>query len=571
VAAQIRLSGIVADYWQYVRTSQPELAARVGTVVTRLPDPTQDGEKKDAQFARATLAALDEVLVDALTEDAYVTWFSLRWEMEALAGWSAFHWTRLTDLSPGNSVFDRSIGILRAHVINDSERAERYVNLVAAVANLAHALRVEYAERAQRDIRLSQRAAERASAHVRNLIAPAESSPFRLPDALLAIPDTTLRSWLARSVTDVIVQRVNPALDSLATLLEQEHDRASDSLSISRFPGGAQHYATLLRYKTTLDVTPADAHAIGLREVARIAAIAAEARRRAGLPVNRDSLRAVLRRDSMFVLDERRSVGERAAIVFEHAVKDLDSLFGRLPAMGLSIAALPIESEMSAPVAVYDGPSATRPSARYLLNIAQLETRSALLVPGLVIGDLMPGLHLQQGTQFENAALPSFRRLAHHDGFVRGWQTYVLAAADSLSTTLAPWERFSLRMRELAAACGLVVDTGINALGWTRTDALAFLRAYLPDDDADLEREFIDPATESPGTLPSATLGARELHGLGRWAMRELGDRFQLAEFHREVLRVGSVPLPVLGSHLERWIWEKNNAAAAPPPGGGGR
>ena len=126
--------------------------------------------------------------------------------------------------------------------------------------------------------------------------------------------------------------------------------------------------------------------------------------------------------------------------------------------------------------------------------------------------------------------------------------------------TLAPWQRFGVRLHELSAACGLVVDTGINALGWTREQALEFLRAYLPDDDAVLQREYIDVASESPGTLAAAALGARELRGLRRWAMRELGDRFSLAAFHREVLRVGSVPLPVLGSHLERWIWEQKTA-----------
>jgi uncharacterized protein (DUF885 family) len=177
----------------------------------------------------------------------------------------------------------------------------------------------------------------------------------------------------------------------------------------------------------------------------------------------------------------------------------------------------------------------------------------------------MPGLHRQQGSQFENTALPAFRRLGHHDGFVRGWQLYALEVADSLSAgRLAPWQRYSLRLRALAAACGLVVDTGINALGWTRADALSFLRTYLPDDDGALTRDFIVAAMESPGALSAPTLGARELTGLRRWVSAELGARYDLAAFHREVLRVGSVPLPVLGAHLERWIWEQNNPPAPP-------
>ena len=559
-----RLDGVEEDYWRFLQVSRPEVTARVSAVVTHLPDPTQYREKSDAQFARAALAALDEILVDALPEDSYVTWQSLRWEMDAMAGWPAFHWTRLGDLSPGSSVFDRTIGILKTRSIRDPVAAQRFVDLVASVADVARVLRVEFTERARRDIRQSRPVAARAIAHVRGLIARPESSPFGFPREFQASPDTAWQSQYVRAIANVIAQRVNPELDSLARLLERERDRASDTLGLSSLPGGAAHYATLLRYRTTLDVTPVDAHAIGLREVARIAAWAAAARREAGLPVDRDSLRTVLKKDSVFQVDERSSVPERAAQVFERMVRDLEPFFHPMPAITLSIGVMSFGPAASSPVAVYEWPTSERPSARYLLDLAQLEARSALVLPGLIAGDLMPGLHFQQGIQIENTQLPRFRRLANHDGFVKGWQSYVLGVADSLSSTLTPWERFGLRVRELADACGLVIDTGINALGWTRADALAFLRSYLPDDDDVLEREFILQAAESPGTLSAALLGARELRGMQRWARRELGDRFTLTAFHGEVLRVGSVPLPVLGSHLERWIWEQNHAPAVP-------
>jgi uncharacterized protein (DUF885 family) len=250
--------------------------------------------------------------------------------------------------------------------------------------------------------------------------------------------------------------------------------------------------------------------------------------------------------------------------LFEAAVKDLDSLFGPIPIMALSIGEMPEVSEAS-PLAVYDLPNMNRESARYLLNIEELRSRSAFVLPGLVASDLMPGLHLQQGTQLQNPQLPAFRRLARHEGFAKGWGMYAIDIADSLSTQLGARERFSLRMQELSSACALVVDTGINALGWSRAQALAFLRTYLADDDDDLEREFIFPAAERPGELSAATLGAREIRGLRLWAMRELGSRFSLRDFHAELLRVGSVPLPVLGAHLERWIWELNHPTPPAP------
>ena len=561
--AVISLDGIVDDYSRFLLTSRPELSARGSNFITALPDPTLDRSKRDAQFARAALLGLDDIEVDALTQDDYVTWLSMRWEMEALSGWTAFHWTRLSDFAPGHSLLDKSLTILQSQGLTDSFAIERRRGLVAGVATLARQLRDEYAERAQRDIHLPRPIAARAASHVRAFMAPALTSPFLIPVDSQSI-DSAPQAQRITEFTDVITKEVNPALDTLATFLEEEAERASDSLGLARLAGGAEHYAALLRYHSTIEITPEAAHAIGLREVTRIAAKAAAARGAARLPVNRDSLRAVLARDSSYASDDRSSIPARTAQLFEAAVKDLDSLFGPIPIMALSIGEI-IEVSDASPLAVYDLPNMNRVSARYRLNIEELASRSAFVLPGLVASDLMPGLHLQQGTQLQNTRLPAFRRLARHEGFVKGWGIYAMDTADSLSTQLGALERFSLRMQELSSACALVVDTGINALGWSRAQALAFLRAYLPDDDEDLERDFIFPVAERPGELSAGTLGAREIRGLRQWAMRELGSRFTLRDFHAEVLRVGSVPLPVLGAHLERWIWELNHPTPPAP------
>lgn len=564
IAAQ-EVEGVAQDYWRFLQFSQPLLGAQAGNAITTLPDPTQDRSKRDAQFARAAVASLDEVNVNALSEDAYVTWLSLRWEMEAMSGWAAFHWTDVFDFSPGSSTLDRAATILSLQRITDLGTAQRFTGLLDKVADLARALRLEYSERARRGIRLSRPVADRAIAHLRRQIAPPAGSPFGLPRDFTASTDSAWHTQVMRTVDALITHRVNPSLDSLARYLEQERDLGSDIIGHLRLPGGPMHYAALLRHRSTIDVTPEDAHAIGLREVARIASLVAAARRGAGLPIDRDSLRAVLKRDSVPLFDERGSLSERMAQLFENAVKEMEPVFRPVPSTGLSIGILNNASSES-PVAVYEAATFRNTDALYLLNVGEVVSRSAVYLPTMVFRDLMPGHHLQQGSQLENPTLPLFRRLGSHEGFVTGWEIYALDVADSVSSSLTPSQRFGARIRELAVACGLVVDTGINALGWSPADAMTFLRAYLPDDDEDLNREFVLMSAESPGSLAAAALGARELRGLRRWAMRELGAGFSLPAFHREVLRVGSIPLPVLGTHLERWIWELKQPAP-PPPG----
>jgi uncharacterized protein (DUF885 family) len=564
VAAVVRLQGIGDNYWRYLQASKPEIPSLAGVRVSRFPSPNQEKVRRDGRFARSGLTALDEVFVDALPQDGYVTWQAMRWEMEAMAGWPAFHWTHLSDLSPGRSAFDRVLEVIALQRITDVGAGQRFLGLINSIPQVALDLRDEFAERASRDVRLPRIAMDRAVAHVRSLIAPASASPFGLPPDFVVSPESAWRWQLSLDVPKAITERVNPALDSLLSWLEGARAQSPDEFGMARLPGGDAHYAALLRYHSTIDLSPVEAHAVGLREVSRMAGLAAAARRDAGLPVSRDSLRALLASDSQFVVRDAGTIPELAAAIHDALTTEFDTLFPPPTVTKLSIGILP-EAESSSALTRYKPPNVVEPDALYLIHPTKLASRSLMALPGLIAGDLMPGLHHQRATQLENVVLPLHRRFSFHAGFVHGWQLYALHVTDSLSRALTPAQRFGIRLRELAAACGLVVDTGINSLGWTREDALAFLRAYLPLDDADLDQEFILEAIESPGTLGAGTLGARELRGLRQWVERELGPRFRLAAFHAELLRVGSLPLPVLGSHLERWIWEQTRPAPEVP------
>lgn len=567
--ALTRLQALLDDHFTSLQVTRPAIAAWAGTPIAALPDASLGAAKDEAQFGRAVLTALDRIDVQALEEDDYVSWLTLRWDMAALSGWPAFFQTRLTDVAPGASPMHTASRVLRGQRVADSVGARRFRALVDGVPRMVGAVHEALAERASRGIRIAAFLLPRAVEHVRSFIAPPAASPFGVP-APGAPADSPWAAALERAVAEAITTRVNPALDSLARFLEGDYwSKAPAAAGLSQYPGGLAHYRALLRFHTTLDITPEDAHAIGLVEVSRLAARAGAARAEAELPADRDSLRELLRRDARFTAGDSDSaaamwVNATAGRLYQEAARQLDSLFRPGPASPLAISAMSPEEARGGPLSLYDPPSVPDQVARYRLNVTRWRHRSLLELPALVFEDLMPGLHHQQATQREDGLLPSSRRVAWHGGFVRGWQVYALALADSLGG-LGPASRFGARLRELSHACGLVVDTGINALGWTREQALAFLRAYLPADDAELEGDYIVVAAERPGELAAATLGARELHGMRRWAEEELGTAFDLAALHHEILRVGSVPLPVLGAHLERWLWEEQQRLRAPP------
>src|SRR5688572_14193517 len=151
LTAQLRLDEVVEDHWRFLEASRPDLVARADVTVTRLPDTTLEQAKWDAQVSRNGLAALDEVVIDALAQDSYVTWLALRWDLDQMASRVAYHWTDFSDLTPGRSVFDKSIEILKAQRIEGVHDARRFVSLLTSVSVLAKNLRVEYEERTRRN------------------------------------------------------------------------------------------------------------------------------------------------------------------------------------------------------------------------------------------------------------------------------------------------------------------------------------------------------------------------------------------------------------------------------------
>ena len=135
--AELRLEQVIEEHWQFLERSRPELLARADVTVYYLPNPTLEKAKWDAQVSRAGLAALDEVVIDALKQDSYISWLLLEWELAAMGGRVAFHWTNLSDLSPGRSVFDKSIEILKAQRFVDIHDAGRFVTLLTSVSTVA--------------------------------------------------------------------------------------------------------------------------------------------------------------------------------------------------------------------------------------------------------------------------------------------------------------------------------------------------------------------------------------------------------------------------------------------------
>ncbi|HSA54526.1 MAG TPA: DUF885 domain-containing protein [Gemmatimonadaceae bacterium] len=558
--ARTHLSAILMDHWAYVHQEWPTVGAWAGVRPERLPTASWEGAKARGHFARAALRALDGVRYEALPETEYLSWSTLLWDMEMLSRLAGYFSTDFSDLAPRRSPLGVTVDLLAGLPLTGEADAQRYLELVHAIPLLTDSLRAGLVLRRERGVILSRALVPRAARFARSLLKPAMESPFSPSATRLAALDTAVSARFVAALTEAIEQLVNPALARLADHLEGEYQATAPALlGLGQYPGGLPHYVALLEFETTLDITPEDAHRIGLQEVLRLDTLVAQARAAAGAPVARDALLAWLRgtlAGSPHATMVPESLPSWIAARRDAAAATLLPALADPPRSVVEIDSVGAQSAEWEGLARYTPPSVALPIALYRINPERIRAGAWYPIAGHVLQDLIPGRHLQAARQRENGALPAFRRVAHHGGFVEGWSVYALELADSVGS-LTPAERLGARLVALRAACGLVVDTGINYFGWSAERALDFLRQHLPGDDAALMRELVIPVAEEPASLTAAALGARELRALRHWAGQELGERFDPRAFHEAVLSAGSLPLPVLGAHIEWWIHEQ--------------
>lgn len=346
-------------------------------------------------------------------------------------------------------------------------------------------------------------------------------------------------------------EAVRPGLKTFRAVLVDEILPASRSTpGLIGLPGGAACYAAAITHHTGLPLAPQDIHRIGLDEVARIrgemTALAAEMGHG-----DVDAALAALAADPAQRIHTRAGLLARARMLIERARPALSRAFGRLPTTEVKVLALP---RAVAPSAMYSpgSPDGERP-ALLVLDVHRIDSWRLYEMPALVFHEAIPGHHLQMRLAHENHDLPA---ALHHLGstaFSEGWALYAEGLAGELGLYHDPAERMGARVSEIWRAARLVVDTGLHHLGWSRQQAIDYLRAQTGK-DADVVAAEIDRYIVNPGQALAYTLGRLEISRLRAEAEAALGPRFDLRAWHDRLLGDGALPLPVLRRVMAAWV-----------------
>jgi uncharacterized protein (DUF885 family) len=388
------------------------------------------------------------------------------------------------------------------------------------------------------------------------LAQPIEESPYygpatRFPESFTAEQRTDHGARLRAMVANDIY----PALRRLRTFLNDEYLPVSrTSVGLSQMRGGEALYRQMVQSTTTLDMAPDDIHQLGLNEVARIRTAMEQVRNEVGFQGNLQEFFNHLRTDPRFKESSRESLTERYYAVGRQVDQVIGRYFSTIPRAALQIRPYEEYRERFEAGGSYEQgtPDGSRPGTFYF-NAYDLPSRTTPGITTLYLHEGAPGHHFQIMLAQENEALPPFMRFGGNTAYVEGWALYAETLGYEMGLFNDPYQRFGTLSDEMLRAMRLVVDTGIHTRGWTRDQAIDYMMA-----NSDMGRTDATAEVERYIAIPTQALaykiGALTIQRLRREAEAVLGDRFDIREFHAQVLMTGALPLPILEQRIDRWV-----------------
>lgn len=381
-------------------------------------------------------------------------------------------------------------------------------------------------------------------------------SPFKeLPEQLTEHQRDSVLTAAKRVVEGV----VTPSFKRIKEFFETEYlPKTRTAIGVSAMPNGAEFYQNRINYYTTSEqYTADDIHQIGLKEVARIKAEMMEIIKEVEFDGDFEAFLEFLRTDPQFYASSAKELLMIARDMSKRADEQLAKFFKTLPRAPYGVAPVP---DAIAPkytggryIPTYVG--STNPGY-YWVNTYDLPSRPLYVLPALTVHEAVPGHHLQMSLNMElGDSIPQFRKNTYLSAYGEGWGLYSEYLAAEMGMYTTAYERFGQLTYEMWRACRLVVDTGIHAKGWSRDQVVEFMAGNTALSLHEVNTET-DRYISWPGQALSYKIGELKIRELRQKAEEQLGEDFDIREFHEVILEQGTVTLAILEERIDNYIQE---------------
>ncbi|PYK24638.1 MAG: DUF885 domain-containing protein [Verrucomicrobia bacterium] len=365
---------------------------------------------------------------------------------------------------------------------------------------------------------------------------------------------------LTEEITKAVNDDVFPAYKKFAEFLRTEYDpKGRNKLSIESLPDGKRRYAEAVKMMTTLNITPAEVHELGLKEVKRITA---EMTKLAQAQGQKDlaSFRTAINSDPKWKPQSEQQIVDVFAKYIHQMEPKLPELFGLLPKAPVTVEPIPDFAKAESTHYVQGTPDGKRPG-RVVVAVADPTKRTLITDEAVAYHEGVPGHHMQISIAQTLQDLPKFRLHGFYSAYAEGWALYAEELGKEIGFYQNPVSDYGRLNSELFRAVRLVVDTSIHEKNWTRQQVIDYMHANDLNDA--LAQTEADRYIAWPGQALAYKMGQLTIRKLRDEAKAQLGPKFDIKAFHDEVINGGAMPLDLLQERLERWMKGQKTTTAS--------
>jgi uncharacterized protein (DUF885 family) len=381
-----------------------------------------------------------------------------------------------------------------------------------------------------------------------------EASPFaqpfaKFPDAIPAAEQTRLREQGIAAIRDSVL----PSYVKFTTFVREEYaPKGRTDPGVWSLPNGPERYAFRVKESTTTDLTPEEIHQIGLAQVKEIEARMLQVVNQLGFK-DLKSFSASLPGNPKVHVHTRKEILDLYQKYVDQMYLKLPTMFGRLPKAKLDI--LPIEEfrEKEASTSYTQGAQDGSRPAHIMVNTSNFEKGTTLDIETTTYHEGVPGHHMQIAIAQELPQLPPFRQNENYTAYTEGWALYSERLGKEVGFFQDPYSYYGHLQDDMLRAIRLVVDTGFHYKHWTRQQVVDFFHDHSAIDEAEVQSET-DRYMAWPAQALGYKIGQLEILKLRQYAKDQLGDKFNLSNFHDEVLGAGALPMDVLSTRIHEWV-----------------